>query len=238
MNELFGKTIVFDGDSICRADSESKVDMNVGWPYRIGRAGKMKWYNYAVGGGTVTAGMYTNAGDARHWVSRYIDNIHENHESLDYLILEGGTNDADLLGIGSERFGEYDPTDYSGSYDDTTFTGALESLFYKAITYYPTAKIGYIVAQKMSRSDCGYGKKNRRRYYFLRAIEICKKWGIPYLDLWDGAPINPSLDVYYDPSLDKEANIKSGKAYTDGQHLTSVGYDIVSPKIFAWIKTL
>lgn len=240
-NHLLGKTIVFDGDSICHATSESNDNPNRGWAYRIGDKNGMNWFNYAISGGTVTAEMYytdAKGKHARHWVSRSIDKIKEKHESVDYLVFEGGTNDADLLGIGSKKFGEFSPADFSGNYDDSTFTGALESLFYKSICYYPTAKIGYIVAHRMGRPDVGYGPNFKRRHYFLRAIEVCKKWGVPYLDLWEKSTINPSLVCHYDPKLSVEENIKAGKPLMDGQHLTGVGYDMVSPMIEEWIRGL
>ena len=240
-NHLYGKTIVFDGDSICHATSETNETINRGWAYRIGEKNGMKWFNYAISGGTVTAEMYAQIQGKetpRHWVSRSIDRIKEKHEHIDYLIVEGGTNDADLLGIGSRKFGEFDPADFSGNYDDSTFTGAFESLFYKAINYYPTAKIGYIVAHRMGRPDIGYGPNFKRRHYFLRAIEVCKKWGVPYLDLWEKSTINPSLKVHYDPKLSVEENIKAGTPLMDGQHLTGVGYDMVSPMIEAFIRSL
>ncbi len=230
---------MFDGDSICHATSETEETTNRGWAYRIGASNEMSWFNYGISGGTITAEMYAEStGNARHWVSRSIDRIKEKHPTLDYLIFEGGTNDADLLGIGSERFGEINPADFSGCYDDSTFTGALESMFFKAINYYPNAKIGFIVAHKMGISDCGYGKENKRRCYFLRAIEVCKKWGVPYLDLWEKSIINPSLKCHYDKELSVEENVKSGKPLMDGQHLTAVGYDMISPMIESFVLSL
>lgn len=241
-NHLYGKTIIFDGDSICHATSESSDNPNRGWAYRVGEKNGMKWYNYGISGGTVTAEMYYKDSEGvergRHWVSRGIDKIREKHESVDYLIFEGGTNDADLLDIGSDRFGSLDPADFSGNYDDSTFTGALESLFYKSINYYPQAKIGFIVAQKMGRPKCGYGPEYKRRYYFLRAIEVCKKWGVSYLDLWEKSTINPSLKCHYDPDLSVAENIAAGKPVMDGQHLTKAGYEMISPAIEEWIRGL
>lgn len=234
-NHLFGKKIVFDGDSICHATSET-ADKNRGWAYRVGERFGMEWYNVGISGGTVTAEMYYGENHyRRHWVSRNIDKIHENHPKLDYLIIEGGTNDADLLDKEPERFGEYSLSDYSGNYDDSTFTGSLESLFFKALTYYPGIKIGYIVAPKMGRPDIGYGPEYKRRRFFLRAIEICKKWGVPYIDLWESSPLNPSLKAHYDPDLDPDGNRAAGKLYIDGQHLTKEGYDAVSVAIGQWI---
>lgn len=234
MKDGQGKIIVFDGDSICHATSE-REHRGGGWALRVGEALGMTWYNVGVSGATVTAEQYGKNGDARHWVSRSIDRIHEQYPTVDYLILEGGTNDADNLGIGSPIYGTYDPEDFSGKYDDTTYTGALESLFYKAITYYPAAKIGFIVAQKMG---CETVEHARRRFYFDRAIEICRKWGIPYLDLWESHPLNPMLDVYFMRGAGVDANHAEGRAYADGQHLTSHGYDLVSDRITRWVETL
>lgn len=237
INPLYGKKIVFDGDSICHATSENRETEERGWAYRIGNRNGMDWRNVGVSGGTITAELY--AGESpRHWVSRYIDTIYAEHPDLDYLILEGGTNDADLLGANSEQFGTVNIGDYGGNYDDKTFCGACESLFYKAINKFPTAKIGFVIAQKMGRTSKGYGENYNRRAYFLKIKEICKKWGISCLDLWDESPLNPMIKAYYDIGLTEEENVAAGSAYTDGQHLTAVGYDIISPKIEAWIRTL
>lgn len=231
------KIIVFDGDSMCQASSEAKGTKERGWAYRIGTKNQMNWHNFGIGGGTITAEVYSLVtGKPKHWVCRNIDNIHNEVPELDYLILEGGTNDADLLRDNPERFGEIIPEDYSGQYDDTTFCGAVETLFFKALNYYPNAKIGFIIAPKMGVDDDN--EIHYRRVFFLTIIEICKKWGVPYIDLWECCPINPKLKVYYDDSLSLEENVAAGKAYVDGQHLSKVGYDIITPKIDAWIKTL
>ena len=84
----------------------------------------------------------------------------------------------------------------------------------------------------------GYGEKNLRRHYFLRAIEVCKKWGVPYLDLWEKSAINPMLPVYYNRELSAAENRAEGYAIIDGQHLSGVGYDMISPMIEAWILSM
>ena len=243
-NHLYGKTIVFDGDSICCAtgDEYEGLTGKLGWAARIGHKNGMNWYNYAVGGGTLVTGLYNSSGSARHWVSDYIDTIHNNHPNLDYYIFEGGTNDADLLGIDAtgEKYGTLNLADYtSGLWDTTKFRNAIDMICYKATKYWPHAKIGYIVAQKMGRSNSDYTAANsRRRLYFEMAIEMCKKWGIPYIDLWDGSPLNPSIITHYDSSLDATGNREAGKLYYDGQHLTKEGYNFISPMIEAFIKSL
>ncbi len=235
-NRLYGKIAVFDGDSISQG---LPLKGQLPWAELIGNKNGMNWKNYSVGGGTVTAEVYVKTtGEARHWISRNIDRIHGEFERLDYLILEGGTNDADLLNDMPGSFGELDISDYSGNYDDSTFTGALEKLFFKAIKYYPTAKIGYIVAQKMGRPSEGYGAEYKRRKFFLRAIEVCKKWGIPYLDLWENCHLNPSLPSHYNPELSIDENEAQGYCYIDGQHLTSAGYAVITPRIEAFMQSL
>ena len=78
----------------------------------------------------------------------------------------------------------------------------------------------------------------RRYQFFEYAMNACKKWGIPFINLWKEGQINPNLTVYYDSTKTAQQNIDAGKAYRDGQHLTPVGYDIISPKIAEWMKTL
>lgn len=226
-NPLFAKVAVFDGDSI--ANGSSAADGSSGWASRIGAKNKMNWRNYAVGGGCIT---YISG---KHCISRDIDTIHNSYPTLDYLILEGGTNDADNLYSDPTKIGTIDPTDYSGTYDDTTFCGALDALFYKALNYYPTAKIGFIVAQKMGTSNVQW---THRKQFFTLAMQACEKWGIPYLNLWDGSPLNPLLPSMYNSNLDAQGNRDGGYLYTDGQHLTATGYETITPKIEAFMKTL
>lgn len=239
INPLYKKIAVFDGDSICSGDSVGAEDptYRFGWAGRIGIRNNMEWYNEGVGGGTITKETYS--GDAkRHWVSENIDNIYMNHPNLDYLILEGGTNDADLLNE-ELQMGTYTDGNYTGPFDDTTFCGALETLFQKAIDYFAGAKIGFIIAQKM-----GYGarsfteEKNKRYRYFKKTMEICKKWGIPYLNLWDECYLNPNLTSCYDHNVSASDNIHNGKMYIDGQHLTSKGYEYISSIIEDWMKRI
>lgn len=233
-NVLHEKTAAFDGDSICAGVGDT-ADY-VGWAGRIGESNNMAWRNYGVGGGTIAAETYS--GDvAKHWICRSIDTIYANTPNLDYLILEGGTNDADILNS-QDKKGTFDDSDYSGTYDDTTYCGGLESLLYKAVTYYPHAKIGFIIAPKMGVSNNGYGDENTRYTYFKTAMDICKKWGVPVINLWDESHLNPKLQVHYNAELGEDENVAAESLYTDGQHLTGFGYDVITPKIEAWMRTL
>lgn len=234
LNPLYEKTAVFDGDSICNGSSAG--DSSSGYASRIGIKNSMDWHNVGVGGGTITSG----ASSTSHYLSDYIDTIHTNYPSLDYLILEGGVNDADKIGsISASNFGSYSMTDYEGVYDKTTFCGAVETLFYKALNYYPHAKIGFVIAQKMGYYSGGYDASHyNRKGFFDAIISICEKWGIPYINLWDGSPLNPKIPSQYDRNMTTAENIEAEHLYTDGQHLTSYGYDYIAPMIEAWMKTL
>ena len=244
MNPLYGKTVLFNGDSICA--SATDTEHNLAWAGRIINHNSMNGKNYAVMGGTISSNNYRNDSSAYHWISASVDTMHSENPNADYIIFEGGTNDADLLGSiingnTSERLGTFSLGDFSGNYDMNTFCGAFENLCYKATNYWPGGKIGYVVAYKMagqSGLSSGYTKeKSNRRAYFDIAMQICEKWGIPVLNLWDNCYMNPSNVACYDPSLSETEN-KATKMIYDGQHPATKGYEYIYPIIESWMKTL
>lgn len=232
-NILKGKTALFFGDSICAGTTTlaTAEEYGYGWAGLIGTANGMTWGNYGRNGAVITS----ISGQTRI-VTDQIDTAFAAHSTADYIIFEGGTNDADQLKSNSANLGTVTATNFS-SFDTTTFSGAFEALILKILTKYPDAKVGYIVAQKMGLAP--YDSANSaRRQYFDRAIEICQKWGIPYIDLWNGNPLNPALSLHYDSSLTADEANTNGKYYTDGQHLTLAGYQRVTPQIEAFMRSL
>lgn len=239
---LYQKVIVFDGDSICygvRDDSGKH-----GWASRICEDNNISYdgKNYAVSGGTIATETY-NGSNPRHWISASIETIIAEHEHIDYLVLEGGTNDADILG--DEGLGTFDEFDFSGNYESNTFLGGLETLFYKAINAYRSSKIAYIIAPKMSARTAKVGANTKRRErFFEEAKKICAKWGIPFIDLWHGSHLNPYMDSQYHNFVElsseenAQANINRKSYYADGQHPTSYGYDVIAPIIERWLESL
>lgn len=221
-NRLYEKTACFFGDSICNGSSAR--DTKNGWAGRIGDTNTMTWVNYGVNGGTIAQLS------GHHFIGGDIGISHTEYPDSDFIILEGGTNDADTLH--EEGLGTYSESDFGGSYDTTTFSGAFETMLYKAVTYFPHAHIGYIVAQKMGTG----AQAARRKTFFDRAVALCGKWGIPVLNLWTGTRLNPSISVQWDSSKDNQANIDAGSLYTDGQHLTPSGYDLITPIIEQWMR--
>ena len=226
-NVLCEKTAVFLGDSICAGTTvaEDSGYYNYGWGGIIGEANHMTWGNYGKNGGTIIP-MESVAEE--RWVLTQVDTAYAAHPKADYVIFEGGCNDADTLIADESGLGTL-----SDSYAPTStadFTSAFESLVLKLLTKFPGARIGYVIPQKMQTAD---NYRNNERVYFDRAVEICEKWGIPVLDLWKTCPLNPKLSMFYDSSLTDAEN-----CYTDGQHLTLKGYQRITPKIEAFMRNL
>lgn len=231
MNILEKKAIIWNGDSICAGKKGDDTPALDAWAGRIARKYGMTYKNYAVGGGTVAENAGMKGEEPRHSVSATFSKMAEEFPGADYIIFEGGTNDADLL---TDRLGTMDPEDFSGNYDRDTFSGALESLFFRAKETWPGKKIGFIVAHRMGTTP---GARANRRRFFEQAIAICRKWQIPCLDLWEESGLDPLLPGHYDPEKSKEENIAAGSFYLDGQHLTAKGYDHTVKFVEEFIKT-
>jgi len=234
LNPLWMKTAIFCGDSIC----EALYDNKKGWAGAIGDKNSMNWKNYGVSGMTITRETGHNS------ILNMSYTMETEFPNADYVIFEGGVNDADVIGSilnGNvpTDFGSFDMTDYCGTYDDTTFCGAVEKLFYRMITVWDKKKIGFIIAHKTGKVSTGYqSETNNRRAYFETIMTLCKKWGIPYINLWDLCYLNPSVPTCYNSDMTAEENRANGYPIYDGQHLSPEGYAIVSPMIEAWMKTL
>lgn len=219
-NVLCEKTAVFLGDSICAGTTvgDGSEYYGYGWAGLIGEVNRMTWANYGMNGGTVTS---LDAVQSTRWLTSQADKAIAEHPNADYVLFEGGCNDADQLkdaGLGEIS------ADYS-TFDTTTFSGAFESLILKLVTAYPNAQIGYIIPQKMYAVNDHSAAGHVHRRFFDRAIAICEKWGIPYVDLWNGSPLNPKLST-------------ASQFYTDGQHLTLVGYRRITPQIEAFMRNM
>lgn len=226
VNPLFGKSVIFTGDSICNATTD--YPNGGGWAKRIGEKNNMTWVNRGVSGGTIT--------DKNVVGSTFTISETDFGDGADYIILEGGTNDADRIGSilnGNvpENYGSWTIGDYLSEFSNDKFCSAVEMLLQKVITEFPSAKVGFIIAMKMGLTGQGYtADKYNRRAYFETIIEICKKWGVPVLNLWDECTMNPKIPSHY---TEGEYYL-----YLDGQHPTGKGYDFISPIIEAWMKTL
>ena len=206
-NPLRGKIASFNGDSICAG-----AGFSGGYAAIIGSENGMIIDNVSVSGATIAPGT-----NVAHIISTSISDM---RSDADYVILEGGVNDADL----SVTLGTITGS-YTSTLDTTTFAGAFEDMLKSAISRYPGKKIGYILVHKCSSS---FDSRSTNSYYSV-AIEACKKWGIPYLDLNSELPPIGHIDAL------KNAFTSNG----DGYHPNESGYRAYYvPRIVAWMKTL
>lgn len=92
--------------------------------------------------------------------------------AADAIIFDGGVNDKNNgISIGSITAG------YDATYDTSTFCGALESSLQYIMDRYPLAVKLYLIPHS-------FGKDNSYLdSLYEKAIEICKKWNMPYLDM-------------------------------------------------------
>lgn len=228
-NNLYGKTAVFLGDSFCLGQSvdAGSAEYGYGWGGLIGEANSMTWLNYAVNGATVS-----NQFEDNHYILNQAVTAYANYPNADYIIFNGGVNDAEKLG--ASGLGTLASTGYSPT-STADFTSAFESLLLYLITNFPNAKIGYIVTHKAWTSTYNqsnpddYSDNHPYRTFFNRAIEICEKWGIPYVDIWCTDPMNPSLSVY-DDYYSEESGC--------GKHLSSKGYHHVVGQIERFMREM
>ncbi len=92
--------------------------------------------------------------------------------AADAIILDGGVNDKNNgISIGSIA------TAYDATYDISTFCGALESSLQCIMDRYPLAVKLYIIPHSFAK-DNSYVDS-----IYSKAIEICDKWNMPYLDM-------------------------------------------------------
>lgn len=212
-NPLYGKTAVFDGDSICAGKTSDYHTNGFGYAGRIGVKNCMNWINYGIGGGTITSGTKDSSEKDRHWVSTNIAKIKEEYPNADYLILESCLNDGfNKLPVDELSEG------YDEEYDPTRFTGAVEYMLKSALTLFPSAKIGVVIPHRVSIDL-------NKWHDVVRAA--CKKWNVPYIDLYYLSGINVNVEE------------QNKIMFSDGvTHLTAEAYERISAQIEKWMRTL
>lgn len=211
------KVILFTGDSICYgANWRPTVEdySNTGWRKIIQENyPKSITYGYGIGGTTISK----RSGRTDSILERMTKMFSE-HPEADYIIIEGGVNDA--YNITDCPIGTIS-TGYTAELNENTFAGALESIFKYAQVNWIGKKIGYIVTFKVP-SAMGQFKFNE---YMDIAKQICEKWSVPYCDLYNASNLNYYIQEVSD-------------AYGGGLHPNEAGYRIITNKIEKWLETL
>ena len=157
------KTIVAFGDSVL-----------AGWGWKEGtgiiqplkeKYSDATWINKAESG----ANMAVTSSPAH---APIVNQITSYTGAADAIILDGGVNDKNNgISIGSIT------SAYDATYDTSTFCGALESALQYIMDRYPLAVKLYLIPHS-------FGKDNSYLDpIYEKAIEICKKWNMPCLDM-------------------------------------------------------
>ena len=230
-NALSGKTAMFAGDSITYGYMDSASSPR-SWALRLQNNYGMTVTNKGQNGHSLSdVRDYTAYGnvDKRLHVKCF------DTASYDYVILQGGVND--IIGAESGKghpnpgvgveVGSIAATKELADFDTSTFAGGLERYFYEATTRYPDAKIGFIITYQTPNAKAQWGGNvEEADEYWQIAREICAKWDIPYLDLFDDCY---SIDVL-------KAN--TNRYLTDTLHLNAEGYDVLTDIIAQWMISL
>lgn len=251
--DIKGKKVLWTGDSICAANELVKIGIeDGGWAGRIAEKYGMVSSNQAVGGSVVTENLYNNSGNLCRSILTKYNVVLSKMPDADYFIFDIGTNDADVIGYIVEAdddgnyvpkankptaFGAWNSHDFSGAYDTNTYCGAFETFIYRTLTTLPEKKFGYIVAPKQIKVGYDLRFQNRKAYYD-EAVKICRKWGVPILNLWEENTLNPYIPNQYNSALSPLDNENGGYLYIDGQHPSSHGYDKIYDAIARWLNTL
>lgn len=163
VNPYKGKTIVGFGDS---------VFAGWGWKEGTGIIQPLKekypdatWINKAESG----ANMAVTSSPAH---TPIVNQKTTYTGAADAIIFDGGVNDINnSIPIGSIESG------YDASYNTGTFCGAMESALQYIMDRYPLAVKLYIIPHSFAK-DNSYVDS-----IYSKAIEICEKWNMPYLDM-------------------------------------------------------
>ena len=235
---LAGKTLLFAGDSISAGyKDEVNTDASLkAWAKRLADGYGMEVTLAAQSGSPLSTIREPDR-------PAIVNQLHANKgTSFDYILLQGGVNDA--MGTATDNskeaaapVGEMTDSFVSYAFDTSTFAGALENLFYYAKSYFPEAKVGFIItfATPLSTHGGYTAEVESMRKYWDMAKAICQKWGVSYLDFFDGTDENGQSYSYDILKVDTATNFYDG-GY-DYVHLNSAGYDLTAPYIAKWLPT-
>lgn len=210
---ITGKRILNIGDSIASAATPG-VD---GYHVQISREYNMPVVSYAQGGATARVRPLTDNN-----VVKQVDDAIAGDVQADYILLNVLTNDANTVANESE-IGEISEG-YEAELNTSTFAGALEYIFKTLKTHYDEAKILYIRPHNVAnRSDNQITLGNL-------ALEICKKWSIPYVDMYSESGLQTQIPSY----IEKYCIPDDG-----GAHPNTLGYEkYYVPLIEAKMKSI
>lgn len=218
VNPLHGKKAVFLGDSWCAGNAESGGT----WASRIKENNpSMSVTNYGMHG--------ADWAQCSIHVLDHEDKLAVMKES-DYIIIEAYTNGlyGDVSGL-SKPLGEINEFKYMTLEQiealPNSYAKDLERALYRIATECVGKKIGVIFPYK---AVAHLTETNAFRVFKPQVMACCRKYNIPVFDNFDGCNI---------PSWNETLRIPF-YATDDTVHLAKQGYDLITPPIESWMKTL
>ena len=220
--EFADKTAIFFGDSVAYGFSTN----GKGFGYYINaQESFLSYKNAAVN----TATMNTTTQGTNNVINQINNN---KNTQYDFVIFEGGYGDLrDTPPLGAIT-NSYE----AGSFDTTTFAGAVEQALYLATTYWPNARIGFIISYDTPNSNYGVRPDHEATKEYWDIVKAaCDKWNVPYLDFFEGSTTYNGETKTYSELFDV-----TGNTYleSDNIHPSAAGYEFITQFIKAWMKKL
>ena len=211
-HELYGKKMLFMGDSISYGSGDAVSPFRTGraWAGRIADRTGAIVTNASVSGAKAS---YISGDDTAKWLYTQFDS--NKNEQFDIIVMHGGVNDArHNRSIGTILDSE-DETALNNA--KTTYIGGLQWLFYNVKNSQPNATLFFIANHHLDGHDTGNAKNMAP--YFDMAKELCAKYGIIFIDLYNNKELNDKLET------------STTKYLPDTLHLNAAGYEIITPYI-------
>ena len=162
MNELFGKRLALCGDSIAEGHSGDSF----GWT--IAETQNMSFDKPAIGTSQIASSSPVTS------ILDQVDSL--NGKDYDYILVEGGINDA----LNNATLGAI--TDgYGATLDASTTIGGLELICKTLIEDHPNAKKLFIFCHRTTSKN--HTPHVQQQTYFEAMIPVLEKWHIPYIDI-------------------------------------------------------
>ncbi len=197
---LRGKTVLSFGDSIM----VGKGNHDVGIADLIAEKYGMKAYDHAVSGATF--GVYEN----RSHIPDQIKAASQGDADPDIILINGGTNDMELVKCGEASSG-YD----ENSINEKTYAGGMEYAALLLQTYWPDTPVIYVRAHDMDTVDDA-----KEQQYGELATALCEKWHLYCVDIYNDTEFcteTPEIRDAYTVFKDK-------LGHSDGIHPNALGY--------------
>ncbi|MCO1581916.1 SGNH/GDSL hydrolase family protein [Crossiella sp. SN42] len=171
---LKGKTMYAFGDSIVHGHTYARSFVNLAAEREL-----MNLTKYAVNGAAIGPGGKQILTQVRNATA----------QAPDYVVFNGGTNDAELIYNNRYRVGTmaagFDPA----TFDRSTYAGSLETTIQAMRTRWPAARIVHVAVHKLGSRDW-----NTQLAIRSVTLRICAKWGVAVADVFGSSTLDTRND--------------------------------------------